>query len=124
MNNQGKLLLNFLVPAACLSFIFMFYSVNPTSVSAEPLPVYKISPSPRVDGAPDDPAWQNMPEERVFKMVTAEEEPGVPGQDTSVMFGYDRRNLYILVVCEETNISGLKAPEREPRQTASLPARK
>lgn len=115
MHNPKNFLPKFCVFVVYLSFVFLFCPENIPAVSAEPLPVHKISPSPRVDGAPDDTAWQNMPEERIFKMATCspDGEPGMPGQETGVMFGYDRRNLYMLVVCEETNISGIKAPERE-----------
>ncbi len=77
-----------------------------------PLPVDRFATPPVIDGRPDDAVWRDVPADRIGVMVPADGGQGDRPR-TTVTLGYDRRNLYLLVTCDEPLIGGLKAPRRD-----------
>ena len=79
-----------------------------------PLYVDRFAVAPVIDGKPDDAVWSDAATACVGEMVTASQggEPWAPEQKTCVQMGYDDHHVYVLIVCEETLIDGLRAAHR------------
>jgi len=65
----------------------------------------RTSGAPQVDGRLDDPLWQRVPD---IKELHAINQISTASQQTSAWLGYDGKNLYIAVRCEEENPTGLR----------------
>jgi len=74
-----------------------------------PLTVPKFLKAPKIDGLLDNPIWtvQALKVENFLQL--SPKENGTPSQKTVAYLGYDHKNLYIAVRCEDTDVAKLRA---------------
>src|SRR5437763_1106471 len=130
MSNPGKLLMKIrafstaMLMLTCVLFIFVAHSalaLKPLAQSCAPsadnapdknaLPILtgtRLQGSPpKIDGIPDDAAWCGAYTSSDFKL----QDGAAPKGTTRVNVAFDEKNLYVLVVCPETeaDLKTLKA---------------
>ena len=80
-----------------------------TRATAE-YPCYRLAAAPAIDGQPDDPAWQTVPECRGFHIAATRVSADDPGRyaferTTRFRMGWDDRFVYVAAVCDEPEMA-------------------
>lgn len=69
-------------------------------LQAETIRIPKIAEAPRIDGALDEPVWQQALITEYYRPDSVE-----PAGDTTVRLAYDARYLYVGIICSNANMA-------------------
>jgi hypothetical protein len=95
----------------CLVFVlgFFYFSEIAFSASEEAVIIPKLASAPKIDGALDNPIWEEQALKIEDFLQFTPKEKGTPTQKTVAYLGYDQKNLYFAFRCFDTEAKKIRA---------------